>query len=297
MLALSTKAPALTPPDYPVQAGPLTVERLPSGCKGEVLAFLAARPIHTVILAGMIRDNGLVSELNRGAFYACRDSAGNLEGIALIGHVTMVETNNEQALQLFAQLAQKHQHAHLILGEQEKAEQFWQFYRPAGQSMRLICRELLLEQRWPVEVHDSVNLRRATLAEIDQVTPVHAQMAFDECGINPLETDPDGFRKRIARRIEQGRVWVWMDESRLIFKADVVSDTPEAIYIEGVYLSPRDRGKGFGVRSMSQLACNLLPNTKSLCLLVNEQHQPAQECYYRAGYKLRSSYDTIYLQQ
>lgn len=32
----------------------------------EVLGFLAERPIHTVAMAGLIRDNGFVSEHNRG---------------------------------------------------------------------------------------------------------------------------------------------------------------------------------------------------------------------------------------
>ena len=57
----------------------------------EVLAFLLERPVHTVVMAGLIRDNGLESPFNRGTFYACRDSAGRLEGVALVGHATFVE--------------------------------------------------------------------------------------------------------------------------------------------------------------------------------------------------------------
>ena len=36
----------------------------------------------------LIRDNGIVSSLNRGTFYGCRDLNGNLEGVALVGHAT-----------------------------------------------------------------------------------------------------------------------------------------------------------------------------------------------------------------
>ena len=54
----------------------------------EVLEFLAARPIHTVFMASLVHDNGLVSPHNRGSFYACRDPQGNLEGIGLLGHAT-----------------------------------------------------------------------------------------------------------------------------------------------------------------------------------------------------------------
>ena len=282
---------------FPLLARPLTVQSLTLGHEDEVLAFLAQRPIHTVIMAGFIRDNGLVSPLNRGNFYGCRDAKGRLQGVALVGHVTMVEPACDEALELFAQLARKYERAHVIVGEQEKVERFWEFYGPTGQSMRRLCRELLFEQSRQGEVLETVDLRLATLDDLEQLLPVHAQLAFEESGINPLETDPTGFRERTTRRIEQGRVWVSMDQEKLVFKADVVSDTPEQIYIEGVYLNPQERGKGYGVRFVSQLSRNLLAKTKSVSLLVNEKDQVAQACYRKAGYKECGYYDTVYLQQ
>jgi predicted GNAT family acetyltransferase len=145
-------------------------------------------------------------------------------------------------------------------------------------------------------VHEPVALRQATLDDLEQVMPAHAQMAFEESGVNPLEKDPEGFRKRTARRIEQGRVWVCMDEGRLIFKADVVSDTPDVIYVEGVWVNPNERGKGYGLRCVSQLSRMLLGRTKSVSFLAYEQNQPALSLYRRSGCKLRGYYDTIYLQ-
>lgn len=285
------------PPVFPVQAGLLTVRRLGHGDEAEVLAFLAARPIHTVIMAGMIRDNGLVSSRNRGAFYGSRDAVGHLEGVALIGHVTMVETQSDEALELFAELAQTYHYGHVILGEHDKVERFWAVYGTAGQSPRLMCRELLFEQGFPLEVLEPVDLRLATHDDIEEIMPVHAQMAFDECGINPMEKDATGFRKRVAHRIEMGRTWVWTNHKKLIFKADVASDTPEQIYLEGIYTNPEERGNGFGRRAISQLSRMLLARTRSLCVLVNEKNREAQFFYHRAGYKLRGYYDTIYLQQ
>lgn len=298
MYAFATAtATAVTPPAFPLLAYPLTVQPLGVGREGEVLTFLAQRPIHTVIMAGFIRDNGLVSPRNRGAFYGCHDATGQLKGVALIGHVTIVETESDEALELFAQLARQYERAHVIVGEQEKVDRFWKFYGPTGQSMRRLCRELLMEQSWPVEVHEAVNMRLATIADLDLIMPVHAEMAFEESGVNPMVKDPIGFRQRMSHRIEQGRIWVWIDQGRLIFKADVVSKTPEAIYLEGIYLAPEERGQGSGVHYVSQLSRTLLASTKSICVLVNEANQTAQTCYQNAGYKVRGYYDTVYLQQ
>ncbi len=44
----------------------LSVGKLMASDRDEVLSFLAARAVHTVFMAGLIRDNGLVSPLNRG---------------------------------------------------------------------------------------------------------------------------------------------------------------------------------------------------------------------------------------
>jgi len=276
----------------------LSVHPLRNENRQEVLAFLAECPLHTVIMSGHIYDNGLESELNRGSFHACRNGRGRLEGVALIGHATLVEARSEAALAAFALLAQSCPDAHLIMGEQERIERFWRYYAKPDQSPRRVCREILLEQRWPVEALEPVpGLRLASLAELQDVMLVQGEMAFQESGINPMEVDLAGFSLRCSRRIEQGRVWVWMEDGRLIFKADVISDTPEVIYMEGIYVNPRERERGYGARCMSQLARVLLQRTDSLSILVNEQSQRAAAFFDRIGFKLRSYYDTIFLEQ
>ncbi|PYS93030.1 MAG: hypothetical protein DMF64_06400 [Acidobacteria bacterium] len=297
MLATSlTQTAALPQPRWQAN-GALTVQPLTATDETEVLEFLAARPLHTVILVGFIRDNGLESPLNRGRFYGCRNTAGELEGVALIGHATLFETRTEDALTAFAQVAQTCQHTHMLLGEQEKVEQFWAEYATGGQPARLVCRELLFEQRWPVAVREAVpGLRLATQADLELVAPVQAELAYEESGVNPLERDPEGFRRRCARRIEQGRVWVWVEHGRLIFKADIISETEEVTYLEGIWVNPQDRGQGFGLRCMAQLGRTLLQETKALSILVNERNADAHHLYRHAGFKLRGCYDTIFLQ-
>jgi predicted GNAT family acetyltransferase len=274
------------------------LESLTNENKAEVLAFLAERPLHTVYLAGYILDNGVVSPLNRGSFYGYRNNEGRLEGVALIGHATLFEIRSSEALAAFATLAQSSTRTHLLMGETEKVEHFWNLYGQGGQASRLMCRELLFEQRFPVEVKKPVQgLRRATLRDLGMLLPIQAEMAVSESGVNPMETDPNGFRLRCARRIEQGRVWVLFENGRLIFKADIMSETPEVVYLEGIYVIPEERGQGIGLRCLSQLTRNLLARVKAVSLLVNEQNQKASSFYLQAGFKLRDYYDTIFLER
>jgi uncharacterized protein len=292
----SKKVAAAAPP--PVEASFLVHPLTESHSEAEVLAFLAERPVQTVVMSGLVRDNGLESPFNRGTFYACRDRAGRLEGVALVGHATFVEARTEPALAAFAQLAQKETDAHMILGEQALVRRFWRYYAPAGQTPRLFCRELLFEQRWPVQACDPVaGLRRATLDDLMLVMPVHAAMAYEESGVNPLDVDLHGFRLRCARRIEHGRVWVLVEHGELVFKADVAAQTPECTYVEGVYVEHASRQQGHGLRCLSQLGRVLLARSASVCALVNEQNLVAQALFMKSGYKLRGYYETVFLER
>lgn len=273
-----------------------TIGELSQSDEAEVFEFLAARPIHTVFMASLIRDNGLVSPHNRGSFYACRDRYGLLEGVALVGHATVIEARTENSLASFARLARNCLNAHLIRGEQETINNFWKYYASSGEEPRLICREMLFEQREPVSSIEGVDdLRPATLGDIDKVLAVNASMAFEEGGISPLKKDPSGFRNRAARRIEQGRIWVWIQDNRLIFKADVVGDTPEVTYLEGVHVHVEERRQGYGLRCLTSLSSILLERSQSICLTVNEGNKKALNFYEKAGYQFHSHYETIYL--
>jgi predicted GNAT family acetyltransferase len=155
-----------------------------------------------------------------------------------------------------------------------------------------------LEQRWPVEaLPDVPGLRLATLEDLDLVAAAHATVAVEERGANLMELDPIGFVARCARRIAHERVWVWIEDGRLIFKVDIVSETPHVIYLEGAYVHPSERSKGYGLRCFSQLSRQILSRTESICLLVNERNRTARSFYARVGFTPLSHYDSIFLNE
>ncbi|HYY56341.1 MAG TPA: GNAT family N-acetyltransferase, partial [Pyrinomonadaceae bacterium] len=95
----------------------------------------------------------------------------------------------------------------------------------------------------------------------------------------------------------QGRIWVWVENGQPIFKADIVADTPEAVYLEGIYVNPQERRKGYGLRCMTQLSRILLSRAESVCLVVNDEQKEAQAFYRKVGYKQTTQYDTIWLER
>jgi ribosomal protein S18 acetylase RimI-like enzyme len=248
------------------------------------------------MLAGLIRDNGIDSPANRGTFYGCRNSAGELEGVALIGHATLIEAHTDRALRAFADQARQCSKAHMIMAEKNSVEEFWTHYFDDGRRMKRECREFLLELNQPIPARSTVKgLRLATLEDIDRLLPVHAQMAFEESGVNPLVRDPEGFRERYARRIRQGRTWVWIKSGQLLFKTELVSLTPEVAYLEGVWVAPEKRSSGCGARCLAHVVKALMASIPSVCVFVNQNNPAARKFYERVGFKAKAVYDTVFL--
>jgi ribosomal protein S18 acetylase RimI-like enzyme len=276
--------------------GPCKIGQLKSRDRDETLGFLAANPVHTVFMASLIRDNGIRSPQHRGVFYGCRNSGGQLEAVALIGHATLLEARTKASLAAFARMAGNCLDVRLIRGERQTIDSFWKYYKTDGQKPRMVCRELLLEQRKPLrDIAPVYELSPATLSELDQVVHVNASMAFAESGVNPLERDPKGFQERVARRIEQGRIWTLVKDNQVIFKADIIAETPLATYLEGVHVHPDWRSKGYGRRCLTQLARTLLARSQSICLTLSQKNQEALTFYSKSGYHFNSHYETIYL--
>lgn len=272
-----------------------SVEQMGERHRDELLAFLARRPVHTVCMASFIRDNGVVSSHNRGTFHAYRGPSGEIEGAALIGHATLIESESEAALRAFARLTRESTPSHLIRGEFEMIEKFWLYYSELGHQARLTCRELLFQNGTPPRLSGPTpELRLATAHDLAEIGQINAEMIFAECNVNPLKKDPDGFLTRLLRRINHQRIWVWKRDNRIVFKTDVFAETPEMTYLEGVYVDPSERSRGVGQSCLTHLTHELLKRSNSICLLLNEEKPGLQRFYQSAGFTNTGTYETIY---
>jgi ribosomal protein S18 acetylase RimI-like enzyme len=280
-----------------IRPGSARVEPLPEYQSEEALSFLGERPLHTVIMAGLLREHGPTVPSPQGTFYGCREHRGRLEGVALIGRATMFEARTEAALASFAGLARQDSSVRMIMGEESELKRFLSHYVDDNKSPRLACSELFYQfVRGAGEDAEGIaGLRQATSDHLDKIVKAHAEMCEEESGQNPLETDPEGFRLRCAARVKQGRVWALIENGELIFKADIITETPEAAYLEGVWVSPGRRQEGYGRRCWAQLSRTLLSRVPSLCGFANVRNSAALSFYERVGGALLGRYDKVYL--
>ena len=265
------------------------------GSEERILASLANKSLTNVVMAGFIRDNGFVNHLNRGRFYTCRDERNRVEGVALVGHTILFEAFSERAIQAFAALARRESSPHLLMGEHNAVERFWSFYSANDESPRLVCPITFLQRNQRFQEQAKVaGLRPATREDLEKVVQAQAAMALEISGVDPLKKDPAGFRERYLRRIKKKRVWVVIENDRLIFKTDVIADTPQASYIEGVYVRPDERGKGIGRRCVAALGSILLESTSAIYLFVENENTRTQSFYLNLGFTPAGQYDLLY---
>lgn len=93
--------------------------------RAEVLEFISIRPVHTVVMSGLIQDNGIESPDNRGKFYGYRNKKGELEGVSLIGHTTLIESRSAAALNAFAHIARESETPiHILMSDGLTTESF-----------------------------------------------------------------------------------------------------------------------------------------------------------------------------
>ena len=287
---------ATSPAFYPTWAG-TNAEPLTEKDQAETLNFLSIRPVHAVMLAGWIRDHGIVSPQHCGTFYGHRDEKGNLGGVAMIGRKLLFEAATEEAIIAFARCARDpHHDIRMIFAEEEKLKTFWRYYREETQ-MPTPSRHQMITCVEPVsaDMETASAIRLATRDDLDQIVAAHAEMVMAETGVNPLVADADGFRMRCAQRVDLGRVWVWIKDGELIFKTDILSATPEVIYIEGLWVNPKERGNGYSTSCLASMCRHLLSGSNTICGFVHTEHPLSSSLYRNAGFKVVDTYAKIYL--
>jgi predicted GNAT family acetyltransferase len=274
----------------------LVVRPLARSDEGEVIEYLSRRPIHTFGLISFVINNGIISPLNRGVFYGCRDEEGELLGVALIGRVTLFEAETSAAIEAFAAAARERSDTRILLGEKEPMHYFWDCYAQGMRAATWSHYDLFVKQKAPGDaVRPARGIRLATFDDLDLVVTAHAHSGVEENGSNLLREDMAGFVQRCARRLEQSQTWVMIENEKLIFKADVLTYTEQVAYLEAVWVDPDYRGCGLGSRCMSELSLALLERTNAICLLVERRNLAARSVYLKTGFVPLCPYEAIFV--
>ncbi len=244
----------------------------------------------------------------RFGYYAVMDDDETIRAVALdiSDRLLLLDTRHGEDARHFASFfrSQAVQFRHIV-SRRRSVTPFWQVYAdpspgPPPARARLIqyqqlYRLLPREFDAPRRRHSSV--RRGKLSELDPIFLASVAMHREETEEDPLERNPSGFHRHVRQRIERGRTFVWIDEQRrLVFKADISTQSRHGAQISGVYTAPDMRNRGVATRAMTDI-CTILfeEGIPRLTLYVNEKNEPARRVYERLGFVNVAPYQTIFV--
>ena len=282
MLRTHTPVRALTPAD-----------------RDEALALCARDPAANCFVAGRIEEGALHSM--PGALLGVPGQDGDLRSVAWASaNLVPVECDLASLDAIAAKVRRWRRHCASIFGPVDQVAGLWERLGPAWGPARTIRHEQLLMSTgvdpgdWGVAIDPRVRLAR--MDELDLVVPAAAAMFTEEIGYPPFVGSSANYRAVVSGLIRSGRTYVWVDQGRVLFKADVGSVGVDAAQIQGVWLAPALRGQGLATSLMAAVTSAVLRGIASeATLYVNDFNTPAIATYEAVGFRRVGTFATILL--
>ena len=153
---------------------------------------------------------------------------------------------------------------------------------------------MIHQGRVPLREAGIGSVRWARPAETGVYQRAAAAMFTEEVGYSPMTRDPEGYARRVAEGIRQGRCLLALSETgEVVFKTDLGLRAESSCQLQGVWLHPRLRGRGLAAPLLAQ-ACRLITaRDQRVSLYVNAYNSPARALYRRLGFEQVGTFATV----
>jgi hypothetical protein len=247
----------------------------------QILEFCAGDPVERVFLEDVAR-RGL------GRFSGFAEN-GRLTALCHVG-ANVVPSGHDCGR--FAPAAARGR-ARMIIGDERPVTELWNVVgvrMPEPRDDRPGQPVYVIDE--PPQPGDTA-VRAANERDYELLLPACAAAHQEEIGIDPIARDPEGFRWRMRSQIEEGRSWAWIEDSRILFKAEASAWTPSAVQLQQVWVDPPVRNRGYAQRGMRDLIRLLLERVPQVCLFVRPENAPAIRVYEAVGMRRQGSYRSL----
>ena len=282
-------------PQEPLQAPHQRVRALTETDRAAVQQLLQHYPLESVFLQGLLDDHGLCSPKLRGQFFGWFKN-NELAAVALLGHQILF-CGDPAAFPSFAQTAvESKAKGFVVFGPKAEVDRLGQLLSSCGRATQTVKDFCWYVCEKAARSTAQWQLQQASLEHLEVILALQAQLHLEATGVDPRLADPDGFRERVAARIERGRTWIKMEAGQLVFKAELQSVTPTAVYLEGIWTNPDFRGLNIAKECVLELTARRLHQQQTICLAVEPEETAARHIYESAGFRQQGEYQALYLQ-
>lgn len=260
-----------------------------------VLRVLDADPVASCMVAARVEESGLDPRRIHGEMWS---RGGALESLCFSGANFVPLRGGLDDLRAFADRAcRSPRMCSSLVGRAELTLPLWRMLELDWGPPREVRDEqpLLALGEAPLCRTDPL-VRRVQMHELDQYLPAAIAMFIEEVGIDPRVNDGGrGYRRRVSNLIASGRAWARFDGGEVVFKAEVGSVSSRVGQIQGVWVHPLYRGRGFGAAGTAAVAETVIAGGRTASLYVNSFNGAARAAYARIGFQQVATFATILL--
>ena len=141
-----------------------------------------------------------------------------------------------------------------------------------------------------LQVSNDVVFSRAQKVHLDEVYKLSSEMMLEDLGVDPRVPTPSHYRETIKNRIQEGRCFIGMLGSKIVFLLDLGTHSKRGCQIGGTYVPPEFRGNGYATAGVYFWTSRLVEKFGLVTLHVNEANHSAIRFYQKIGCKLSSPY-------
>ena len=260
-----------------------------------VARVLADDPVVGCMVAARVADHGVDPAVIGGELWTRRrvDDSLCYAGANLIplrGGPADLRAFADQAMSTTRRCSSLVGPADLVLPMWDRLQQGW------GPARDVRERQPLMALHSRPRCAPDLGVRRVRVDEIDAYLVAAVDMFIGEVGVDPRAGDGGrGYRRRVANLIAAGRAFARFEDGRVVYKAEIGSQSPAVGQIQGVWVHPEWRGRGLGTAGTAAVAAGVVHGGRIASLYVNSYNVVALAAYARVGFREVGTFATVLL--
>lgn len=262
----------------------------------QLQSLIAQDPIRHCLLAARV-ESGSGGYRNSYSDLLGYFDDGKLKSALLCGaNVVPVNTSLIARQEFASVLSRSGRRSSSIVGPASEVLDLWSRLSPSWGSAREVREDQpVLAMREPSRETIDDEVRYSTLADLDELVPACVAMFTEEVGVSPNSGGgASAYRNRVAELVSSRRSFVRYLGDELVFKAEVGTVGSEVAQIQGVWVKPEYRGKGFSVPAMATVVKYVLADIAPVVsLYVNNYNAPALATYRNVGFEQVDTFATV----